>query len=400
MKVAIINPFGNSSGHSLNYSTKLCHSVAKQDVHLFLFTSTDYNPSIILGETPLNYTVVKTEVRNNTTFNKNYKKISTLFKYAKNLIIGNYKVLKTLQRVNKKEHFDVIHIIGGETLVSILFFFLHPQKKSKLILTIHNSDFEKGLYHKVSSLKEFYKRIIKFTLDKLFFYRFSKIMVHGEQMKKDLLNQIKIKDQSSILPISIGLDTNNSLTYNDNQINYDTPRILFFGVLRKDKGLEILLEATKRLSHNNFELLIYGKPAEYSEQEIETLVNSTGKSQCIRKVLRYFEDDEIDEVFNSCDYVILPYLKTFKAQSVVLTLAAAYKKTLICSDTGQNGFDVKKYNLGHTFTAEDIDDLTKLMQLIIDKKILPIKKATTFDEYINDNSWENMGKKIFNMYLQ
>jgi|GEM_PF-2962855 len=400
MKVAIINPFGSSSGHSLNYSTKLCYNLAKQDVDLYLFTSKDYNPSIILGEKKLNYKIICTEVKNNTAFNKNYKEIASLLKYGINLIRGNFKVLKHVRKINREEKLDIIHIIGGETLVSILFFFLYPKQESQLILTIHNSDFEKDLYKKVSLLKEFYKRIIKFMLEKFFFYRFSKIMVHGEQMKRDLVHQVKIKDQSKIFPINIGLDANNHFDSRDYQKTSDVPRILFFGVIRKDKGLDILLEAIKKLSHDNFELLICGKPAEYSIQEIETLIDSTGKSQSITQILRYFDDEEIDGVFNGCDYVILPYMKTFKAQSVVLTLAAAYKRTLICSDTGQNGFDVKKYNLGHTFAAEDIDDLTKLLQSVIDKKILPIKETAIFDEYINDNSWENMGRKIFNMYLQ
>lgn len=400
MKVAIVNPFGNSSGHSLNYSSKLCYSLAKQDVELFLFTSTDYNPTIILGAKTINYNIITTEIKNNTLYDKDYKDLLSLLKYGLNLIKGTLKVLRKVKAFNKKNEFDVIHIIGGETLISILFFFINSKQKTQLILTIHNSDFEKNLYRKISRLKGFYKQLVKFVLKYLLFKKFSKIMVHGEQMKIDLVQQIKIQEEFRIFPINIGLDGNKNLDNIVTRSISQAPKILFFGIIRKDKGLNILLEALKKLTHNNFELLIYGKPAEFKVDEIEALVSATGKAESIKLDLRYFDDNEIEEVFTNCDYVILPYLKTFKAQSVVLTLAAAYGRTLICSNIGQNGFDVQKYNLGYTFTAENVDELTKLLQSIIDLDKLPIKDLAPFETYIKDNNWDSMGQKIYNMYLK
>ncbi len=399
MKVAIINPFGNSSGHSLNYSSKLCNSLTKQDIELFLFTSTDYNPTTIIGDQDINYKIIRTEVKNNTLYNKDYKNISSLLKYGINLIKGNLKVLKKVKTNNRKEKFDIIHIIGGETLVSILFFFINSKHNSQLILTIHNSDFEKNLYSEISRLKELYKNLNKFVLKNLLFKRFSKIMVHGEQMKIDLVNQINFKDESKIFPINIGLDIKKNVESINAKSFPNVIRILFFGVIRKDKGLHILLEALKNITQNNFELLIYGKPAEYKDFEIESLVKSTGKSESVKLDLRYFDDNEIEGVFTNCDFVILPYLRTFKAQSVVLTLAAAHKKTLICSNTGQNGFDVQKYKIGYTFEAENTVELTRILQSIIKKDTLPIKDPTPFENYIKDNNWDKMGEKIFKMYL-
>ncbi len=141
MKVAIINPFGNSSGHSLNYSSKLCQSVAQQNVELTLFTSSDFDPTLIFENKSIKFEIIGTQVKNSTINNKDYKSNISLIKYGANLMFGNLKVLRKFKKINRKKKFDVVHIIGGETVISILFFFFTRRIKSQLILTIHNCDF-------------------------------------------------------------------------------------------------------------------------------------------------------------------------------------------------------------------------------------------------------------------
>ena len=48
-KIAIINPFGGSLGHSELYASNICQSLADMGEDVTLFTSSDYKYAEVLG---------------------------------------------------------------------------------------------------------------------------------------------------------------------------------------------------------------------------------------------------------------------------------------------------------------------------------------------------------------
>jgi len=105
------------------------------------------------------------------------------------------------------------------------------------------------------------------------------------------------------------------------------PVILFFGLLRPYKGLEVLLDAFARVE--GAELWIVGNP----RMEVEPLRHAAASaSGRVRFVTRFVDDAEIPAIFRGADLVALPYLDA--EHSGVLYTGLAFGKPLLLSEVG------------------------------------------------------------------
>jgi glycosyltransferase involved in cell wall biosynthesis len=108
------------------------------------------------------------------------------------------------------------------------------------------------------------------------------------------------------------------------------PVILFFGLLRPYKGIDVLLEAFRDVP--GAELWIVGMPRMPLEPLRELAARAPGR---VRFVPRFVTDDEIPAYFERADAVVLPYREI--DQSGVLYTALAFGKPLVLSDVGGFG---------------------------------------------------------------
>ncbi len=107
----------------------------------------------------------------------------------------------------------------------------------------------------------------------------------------------------------------------------EVPVVLFFGLLRPYKGIDVLLRAWRGVS--GAELWIVGR----SRMPLERLRASAPAS--VRFVTRYVSDGELGSYFRRADVVVLPYTRTERLdQSGVLATALAFGKPSIVSDVG------------------------------------------------------------------
>ncbi len=108
---------------------------------------------------------------------------------------------------------------------------------------------------------------------------------------------------------------------------------LFFGYVRKYKGLDILIDAFSILSHENpkYKLLIagefYDSPESY-EQQIQKLEISDK----VKIVNQYIPNEKVAQFFTLSEVVILPYRNA--TQSGILSIASAYNKPVIITSVG------------------------------------------------------------------
>jgi glycosyltransferase involved in cell wall biosynthesis len=114
----------------------------------------------------------------------------------------------------------------------------------------------------------------------------------------------------------------------------DSQVIMFFGIIRPYKGLEVLLQAFAQVAQARADciLLIAGKPW----SDMASLHEQLGGHEAAGKIrphLEYIPETDVPVFLAAADLVVLPYVH-FAAQSAVAALAIAAKVPVIVSDAG------------------------------------------------------------------
>jgi glycosyltransferase involved in cell wall biosynthesis len=175
------------------------------------------------------------------------------------------------------------------------------------------------------------------------------LITHSSKDRKDLLAIVSGKRVSvSSLPSLTEFSSRTAADRNGRTI-------LFFGNVRKYKGLDILLAAMPRvLQHIDCELIIVGEfyePVEkyqavIREQRIESHVHIDN---------RYVANEEVQQILEQADVLVLPYLSA--TQSAVARIALSNGLPLIASNTGGLAETVVNNVNGLLFLAGDPDAL-------------------------------------------
>ena len=106
--------------------------------------------------------------------------------------------------------------------------------------------------------------------------------------------------------------------------------ILFFGLIRKYKGLDILLEAFEKLP-DDYQLIIAGEPYGSFEPYQKIIDRLPGKDRIV-KVLKYIKDSEVSDYFSAADLAVLPYRSA--TQSGISSVSYHFEVPMIVTDVG------------------------------------------------------------------
>jgi glycosyltransferase involved in cell wall biosynthesis len=109
--------------------------------------------------------------------------------------------------------------------------------------------------------------------------------------------------------------------------------LLFFGYVRKYKGLDIALEAFPEIKKSipNAKLLVVGEC--YDEwKEYQDLIEKYHLQQDVKVVSEYVPNEAVGGYFNACDLVLLPYRTA--TQSGILNIAYGFNKPVVATNVG------------------------------------------------------------------
>ncbi len=107
--------------------------------------------------------------------------------------------------------------------------------------------------------------------------------------------------------------------------------LLFFGFIRKYKGLEYLIDAMKVLKKENIKLIVAGEFYE-EEEKLRNVVLTNELQDNVYFISEYLPDEKIKYLFSVCDLVILPYISA--TQSGIIQAAYNFDKPVIATDVG------------------------------------------------------------------
>ena len=106
--------------------------------------------------------------------------------------------------------------------------------------------------------------------------------------------------------------------------------ILFFGLIREYKGLDILIDAFKGLGEG-YQLIIAGEPYG-SFEPYRKQIEESGCQDRIRTFLYYVRDSQVKDFFSAADVTVLPYRSA--TQSGISSVSYHFEVPMIVTDVG------------------------------------------------------------------
>jgi glycosyltransferase involved in cell wall biosynthesis len=194
-----------------------------------------------------------------------------------------------------------------------------------------------------------------------------KLIVHAESNKNEMISLFDI-EPAKVCVVSHG---SNDLFF-DRDISKEEARghltlpqdrriVLFFGLIKRYKGLEYLIESFEEVKQSveNAMLLIGGQIYE-ADREVynrySRLISKLAGRDDIICNNRYIPFDEVPYYFAAADVVVLPYTKT--SQSGILLSAYAAGRPVVVTDTGGLSEVVRDGKSGYVVPPRDVKALT------------------------------------------
>ena len=242
------------------------------------------------------------------------------------------------------------------------------------------------------------KNIFNNFLFKFYVKPFNKCMFMSSFVRNQL-NIFKTNFKSSVkfLPIDANykVELNKNDLRNEMKINIDDKIILFFGLIRKYKGLEVLLKAIKQYSksNSNFKLIIAGEAYENRNKYLK-IINELNIQDKIIWFDEFISNQKIEKLMILSDLLVLPY--HFASQSGVLSQAWQYEIPSIVTNVGGLPEYIDNKKSGYIVEVNDYCELAEKIKLFFESDSLIKMK-----EYIKINknkfSWDNHIKGILEL---
>lgn len=113
-------------------------------------------------------------------------------------------------------------------------------------------------------------------------------------------------------------------------LEHNKRNILFFGLIRDYKGLDILLEAFGKLG-DSYQLIVAGEPYG-SFEKYQKIIDSLPNKHRTHLFLKYIKDSEVAKYFSVADAVVLPYRSA--TQSGISSVSYHFEVPMIVTNTG------------------------------------------------------------------
>jgi len=170
------------------------------------------------------------------------------------------------------------------------------------------------------------------------------------------------------------------------QLGLDPDRrtLLFFGLIRDYKGLDLLIDAMPLLGPE-YQLVIAGE-SYGSFEKYEAQIAASGCTDRIKVFNRYIDDEEVPAFFSAADLCVLPYKSA--TQSGITAIALHFGLPLVATPVGGLAESIERPGIGvmtDGISAEAVSEaIRKFFEAGPDRfieRIAEVKKAMTWDAF-------------------
>jgi len=164
--------------------------------------------------------------------------------------------------------------------------------------------------------------------------------------------------------------------------------LLFFGYIRKYKGLDILIKAFPKIleKHPNSFLLVagefYDNPSTYLK-----LIDKLNVGNKVKVINKFIPNEEISKYYQVSDVVILPYLSA--TQSAILNVTYSFNKPVIATNVGGLAEFVENGKTGVIVKPNSVDEIVKGYS-----EYLSLKENVDFTRNIEEHNSKNSFKNL------
>jgi glycosyltransferase involved in cell wall biosynthesis len=232
------------------------------------------------------------------------------------------------KKINQLE-LDVVHMdwltgyyFGKRKLVGVakrilLMRALKQVVSAKKVWTVHN------VFQHEKGKNDLERKIIRKIIDSC-----DGLVFHTNVAKQVFSNEFDLSAiDTAIIPHGHYIDAydnqvSRSAARQELGIDDDANVVLFFGRLRKYKGIEDLVRAFPKAGANpNDVLIVAGLPfPDYPIDEVRALAKKMGIQRFIFEP-RHVQDKELQTLFNACDVVVLPFKNILNSGSLILAMS-------------------------------------------------------------------------------
>jgi glycosyltransferase involved in cell wall biosynthesis len=160
--------------------------------------------------------------------------------------------------------------------------------------------------------------------------------------------------------------------------------LLFFGLIRDYKGLDVLLEALPAIP--GAQLVVAGDP-----------IDPVPKSAGVEWHLRFIEADEVTALMSRAAAVVLPYRRL--DSSGVLATAIGYGRPVVVTDVGSLGEIVREFKAGEVVPVDDPKALAEACTRLLQPKRLAAAAAGA-ERAAEALTWEHSAQAHDRLYRE
>ena len=237
------------------------------------------------------------------------------------------------------------------------------------------------------------KRFFDTFFNRIFVKSYDGFIVLSESVKKDLLaidpsakhcllkhpsyNQFGEKNARKEAAAALGLDSTKKI-------------LLFFGLIRNYKGLDLLLQAFSNLN-KEFILLIAGEV--YGDEITYTNLISKSKNNNIHFVNQFIDEQDVKLYFSVADLCVLPYKSA--TQSGIQALANSFCLPVLISNVGGLAEEIADEKNG--FILNEINPLAiqnKIEEIFNENKLIQVEENLKIENLLLNDTWTKFSDSL------
>lgn len=287
---------------------------------------------------------------------------------------------------------DVVHYhFFGYTMLELFSVKLARYYGFNVVVTAHDVECFAGEYDAKKALK-----VLSYA---------DKVIAHNEVSKRELVSKITLLPSNIyIVPHGNYLDSIDILPKKSHArrflgLSNSDKVILFFGQIKRVKGLDILLRSLSDVikRYPDLKLVIAGKVWKDNFSMYEEIIRENRLDENIVSHIHYISDSEVSKYYLAADLVVLPYRKIY--QSGVLLMAMSYSAPVLTSNIRGMTEIIDDGINGYTFESESIPSLSsKLIQVLSDPVKLTNIGKSGYTTVSTKHSWNRIGKITSKVY--